>query len=196
MFIGLGNPGPRYASTRHNIGWKIIEAFAKEQEWGFKENSRFEGLVAKGVAGGCQVHLLLPTTYMNLSGRAVRKYREYHRITAAEMCVVSDEVALSLGQLRLNPSGSAGGHNGLLSVEQELGTRAYPRLRVGIGAPEKMALEAYVLAPFTPEEKEAIPEIISQGKDVLTLLLQHDLSDVMNRVNVRKKDDRRKNKSV
>src|SRR5258708_5742010 len=133
LIVGLGNPGREYALTRHNMGYLIVQAFAKAQEWNFKEEMYFEAHVAKGTIEGIKVQLLLPTTYMNLSGRSVQRYVEFYKIPVEGLIVVVDDVALDFGQLRLRTMGSPGGHNGLKSIQYALGTHHYKRLRIGIG---------------------------------------------------------------
>lgn len=185
IFVGLGNPGEKYANTRHNIGYIAIRAFAQQMGWQFKEEKRYEALVAKGVAAGHDVHLLLPLTYMNLSGRAVRKYLDFFKLDPTSLVVVVDEIALPFGQLRLKAMGSAGGHNGLKSVEAYLGTTAYMRLRMGIGHPGEKILSNYVLDPFSPEELKELESFVNQSVEVLQRLFREEAAQVMNTVNTK-----------
>lgn len=148
IFVGLGNPGPLYEMTRHNMGFLVVRAFAQRQGWIFKEDKRFKALIVRGFIDGILVHLLLPTTYMNLSGMAVRRYLDFFKLAHDRLVVVTDDIALSFGRLRVKTMGSAGGHNGLKSVEAYLGTSRYIRLKMGIGHPGEKVLSDYVLDPL------------------------------------------------
>lgn len=184
LFIGLGNPGPKYAFTRHNMGYLVIQAFAELQGWSFKEDKHFQGLTVKGQIGDAIVHLLLPLTYMNESGRAVRKYLDFFKIDPGQMVVVCDDVALEFGEMRLRSSGSAGGHNGLKSIEAHIGTREYLRLRMGIGQHHPLqGMADYVLDRFTKEELLLLPNVVQQSVIVITQLLKESVAQVMNAVN-------------
>lgn len=183
VFAGLGNPGPQYEMTRHNIGFLVVKALASQMGWHFKEETRFNAYVVKGLIDGANVHLLLPTTYMNASGSAIRRYMDYYKIDPKHLIVVVDDIALAFGQLRLKGMGSAGGHNGLKSVETHLGTSHYMRLRMGIGHPGEQVLADYVLDPFTKQELEQLVAFIDQGVIVLRRMLKESPSRVMNAVN-------------
>lgn len=183
VFIGLGNPGRQYEMTRHNMGYLVVEAFARSLGWIFKEDRRFNARVVKGASGNKTVHLVLPLTYMNLSGTAVRRYVDYYKIPLNHLVVVVDDIALSFGQLRLRAMGSAGGHNGLKSIEACLGTNHYMRLRMGIGHPGEKVLADYVLDPFSSADKEELPAFIDKGVGIMQRLLTESPSHVMNAVN-------------
>lgn len=190
IFVGLGNPGSRYEKTRHNIGFMVIEEFARELGWPLKEEKRFKAKVARGEIDGCQIHLILPLTYMNESGTAVRKYLDFYRLDRSGVVVVTDDVAIDFGELRLKPRGSAGGHNGLKSIQQHLGTVEYARLRMGVGAPiytSEDALADYVLSAFSVHENKELPSLIEKGASALKRLLNEDVSRVMNDVNTKQK---------
>ena len=145
LIVGLGNPGPQYEMTRHNLGYLVVQAFARQLGWSLKEDRRFNAKVAKGVAGDHALHLLLPLTYMNLSGNALRRYLDYFKIALGHFIIITDDIALPFSQMRLRSMGSAGGHNGLKSIEACLGTSHYKRLRMGIGHPGEKMLANYVL---------------------------------------------------
>lgn len=189
VIIGLGNPGKKYALTRHNLGYLVVQAFAEEQGWGFKEEARYQAHVAKGKVDGATIHLLLSTTYMNESGRAVRPYLDFYRLGPRNLRVVSDDVALGFGEMRVRNVGSAGGHNGLKSIEAYLQTQHYVRLRMGIGrgGEEKVSdsLADYVLDTFTAEEMTQLPTFVKSGVTVLKRLVSEEVSVVMNVVNKR-----------
>lgn len=183
LFVGLGNPGPLYEMTRHNMGYLVVQALARRLAYFFKEDKRFNARVAKGVSEGKAVHLLLPLTYMNLSGTAVRRYMDYFKIPLSGLIVITDDIALSFGQLRLRAMGSAGGHNGLKSIETHVGTNQYMRLRMGIGHPGQQVLTDYVLGPFSLLEQQELPSFIDGGVEILQRLLKEQILQVMNTVN-------------
>lgn len=185
VFVGLGNPGVQYEMTRHNLGYLVVQAFAARVGWHFKDDKRLNALVTKGLIDGTVVHLLLPTTYMNVSGLAVRRYLDFFKLEATRVVVVTDDIALPFGQLRLKTMGSTGGHNGLKSVEAHLGTAHYIRLRMGIGHPGERVLANYVLEPFNREELEQLKVFVDRGVEVLTRLLKESVSQLMNTVNTK-----------
>jgi peptidyl-tRNA hydrolase, PTH1 family len=165
------------------MGYLVIQALAARMGWSLKEEKHFHAFVAKGTITDAMVHLLLPTTYMNLSGTAVRRYLDFFKLRANQVVVVVDDIAIPFGQLRLRPKGSAGGHNGLKSIEACLGTSDYIRLRMGIGQPQARDLVDHVLAPFNQEELKDLQTFIDRGVDVLLRLLKENLLYVMNAVN-------------
>lgn len=187
VIVGLGNPGEKYANTRHNMGFLVLQTFAQMNALNFKEEKQFHALVAKGKQDETIIHLLLPLTYMNESGRAVHRYLNFYRLHVSDLIVVVDDTALPFGQMRLRPLGSAGGHNGLKSIETYLGTREYIRLRIGIGQNLKdETLADYVLGKFNNEEIAALPEIVQEGSLILKSLMSESITHVMNRVNTKK----------
>jgi PTH1 family peptidyl-tRNA hydrolase len=185
VVAGLGNPGAEYSMTRHNMGYLIAQALAKTLGWTFKEESRFQAWVAKGTQDGTKVHILLPTTYMNLSGQAVRNYLDYLKLDSHSVLAVIDDIALPFGEMRLLASGGTGGHNGLKSLQQHLGTAVYKRLRVGIGGCQGQRLEDYVLGSFNAEERANLPNVLEGGVRVIQRLLKEEFADVMSSVNRR-----------
>ncbi len=192
LFVGLGNPGKEYAETRHNIGFQVVQALASSLKWTLKKESHWPAQAAKGTVEGQQLHLLLPSTYMNLSGTAVTRYLSYYKIPLDRLVVIADDVAIPFGAMRLKEKGSAGGHNGLKSIEQCLATNEYTRLRMGVSDNrQNMDLADYVLSTFSPEEKELLDRFISQGAAVLKNLLQEPLQQVMKGVNTRVKSENR-----
>jgi peptidyl-tRNA hydrolase, PTH1 family len=163
LIVGLGNPGKKYAFTRHNFGQMVLYAFAEKHHFSFKKEREFKSEVAKGTWKEGKLFLLFPTTYMNLSGQAVRKTVDFYKISLEDILIISDDAALPFGTHRFRSSGSSGGHNGLKSIEEALGTQNYQRLKLGVGEPLVGFLEDYVLSPFTKEEQEKLPEMITQG---------------------------------
>lgn len=186
VIVGLGNPGLSYANTRHNLGKLVVSAFAVSMNLSFKKDSRNSIEDAKGLFNGVNVHLVLPTTYMNESGSAVRKYLNYYRLQVESLIVVNDDVALPFGSLRIREGGSSGGHNGLKSIEEHLGTQAYLRLRMGVGQPfPGQDLADYVLGHFTQEESVQLPKFLERGVEALQHLANHTVDLAMNLVNTK-----------
>jgi peptidyl-tRNA hydrolase, PTH1 family len=177
LVAGLGNPGARYARTRHNIGWLALDALATEP---FREEKRFDGEVAR-----CDgAWLIKPTTFMNLSGVAVRALADFYKVPHDRVLVVLDDAALPFGRLRIRPSGSAGSHNGLESIVVHFVTQEVPRLRIGIGAPPPpMALHDYVLAPFGPDEEGALKAVLDRSAEAIRVILKNGLAAAMNEFN-------------
>lgn len=179
--VGLGNPGNQYAGTRHNIGFMVVDRLAQEHN-APTPKSRFKSLVTEISIGSEKVILLKPQTYMNLSGDAVRLMGTWYKLYADEILLVLDELDLAFGTLRLRERGSAGGHNGLSSVIQQLGTNEFPRLRVGIGRGRSSAT-AQVLSKFSVEEQRELPFVIDNATDACRIWVQEGAVPAMNRVN-------------
>ena len=186
LFVGLGNPGKKYELTRHNIGYRVIQDWGSNLNLDFKQKSQFSAYVAKGHWQTTEIHLLLPTTYMNQSGQAVKKYMDYMNFKPEDLVVVVDDIAFPFGQLRLKSGGSAGGHNGLKSIEAHLSTKDYARLRMGIGHNGSEVLADYVLENFTSDEKKTLNSFLSDGIKVLELLVKDNITQVMSKVNTLK----------
>lgn len=188
LIVGLGNPGKKYEMTRHNIGFLVVERLAEMLGAQFVDMPKFESRVAEETVDGKKIHLVLPQTYMNESGRAVQKIVSYYKLPIDELIVVVDDMDLPFGHLRIRSLGSSGGHNGLKSIEAMLNTREYARLKIGIGR-DVEAID-HVLGRFSSEEKKALPECVKQAADVLKRLLVEDIQKVINGVN------RRVNRSI
>lgn len=196
LIAGLGNIGLEYKDTRHNIGFEILEMFSEKKGWEFKKKNKLHGFLAKGKIDEDSVYLLKPTTYMNESGRAVKACRDYFKVD--DILVIVDDVYIPLGEFRLKKEGSAGGHKGLLSVQEHL-KGAYPRLRVGIGKNEYTKIKDYVLGKFSKEEKKMIPNILQEAIEIIQVYLKKGLDIAMNKANVRKnrrKDEKRNTTSL
>ncbi|MFP4622933.1 MAG: aminoacyl-tRNA hydrolase [Gemmatimonadota bacterium] len=170
VVCGLGNPGPEYDATRHNVGWWVLDRLSSE--WGLGPFERAgPALAASGVVGRHEVLLLKPLTFMNRSGAVLAPLRAAPDVDIAnDLMVVVDDVALDVGRVRLRPSGGSGGHNGLRSVEAALGTQDYARMRVGVGAPPAgQDLVGWVLSEFDPEDEEGVvallPDLVSAVRD-------------------------------
>jgi PTH1 family peptidyl-tRNA hydrolase len=189
VILGLGNPGDDYAETRHNVGWWLVDHLA--DVWHF-EGWRKDGSsrVATGMVGRHRVRLVKPQTYMNLSGAALRPYlRRESWLPATDLLVVVDEVALPIGSYRLRAGGSAGGHNGLKSIEGALGSQEYPRLRIGVGPPpgrqRRGDLADYVLSPFGKGEAATVRELLPPLTEATETWLAEGTETAMNRFNRR-----------
>jgi PTH1 family peptidyl-tRNA hydrolase len=186
LIVGLGNPGAKYERTRHNAGFRVVRGFhtLHAQEFdGWRE--KFSGLVSEGRVGGEKVVLLLPQTFMNLSGQAVREAADFWKIAPEEILVVSDDLTLPLGKLRLRRDGSAGGHNGLKDIFERFSTEDIPRLRIGIGNDmlERVPAEKFVLEPFGQDEQEELARGLQRATEAIDLILHEGLEDTMNKIN-------------
>ncbi len=180
MIAGLGNPGREYAGTRHNAGFDVVDRLAARENAPFrlKKEWRAEVASAEGFL------LCKPLSYMNLSGEPVSAVAHYHRIPSAEILVVVDDIALPAGKLRLRPGGSSGGHNGLQSVIDSLGTEEVPRLRIGIGPPAGEAtLTGHVLGRFTAAEAEAYADSVSRALEAIDFARGNGVVAAMNKFN-------------
>ena len=172
LIVGLGNPGEKYAVTRHNAGFMTAGLLALK--WGLSWKG-WSGLAElSGPSEGRGVYLAMPQTFMNLSGAAVKKLLGYKGLEPSQMLVISDDFSLALGKIRLRASGSAGGHNGLSSIIDNLGTQEFPRLRLGIGPlPENTEPSDFVLSRFSQAEKGALEEMIKQAAGTVESLLEN-----------------------
>jgi peptidyl-tRNA hydrolase, PTH1 family len=183
IIIGLGNPGRQYRNTRHNIGFMVIEELARRGGGG-SSRRRFRSEVLDTRLPAGKVILAQPQTYMNESGHAVREIRNWYRADPERILIVVDDLDLPFGQLRLRERGSAGGHNGLKSITEQLGTQEFPRLRIGIGRGSYKA-KAHVLSNFTPEEKPHVPTIVDAAADAVELWMREGSVAAMNEINGR-----------
>ena len=184
LIVGLGNPGNEYAHTRHNIGFDVVNAFVIKHEGLFKTDrlAHLSEVKWKGKKFIC----ICPTTYMNLSGKAVKYWMDKESISEENILVIVDEVALPLNKLRLRPSGSDGGHNGLKSIHESLGTTQYPRLRFGIGNNYPRGMQAdYVLGKWLKEEEPVVKLKIDKAVEVIETFATAGLTTAMNQVNNR-----------
>jgi PTH1 family peptidyl-tRNA hydrolase len=183
LVVGLGNPGSSYARSRHNAGFWVVERLAERH--GLRFSSRaYEAEVARGRIGDASVVLLKPRTYMNLSGRAVGRARRDLGLEPGEILVVYDDADLPLGRIRVRRSGSAGGHHGVESVIEGLGSRDFPRVRVGIGRPGSGRVPAeYLLERLSPEELEAFRDAIERAADAVETCVGEGIEAAMNRFN-------------
>ncbi|HXG12385.1 MAG TPA: aminoacyl-tRNA hydrolase [Gemmataceae bacterium] len=185
VVVGLGNPGRRYAGTRHNVGFAVIDALAQSPQAGrFQE--RFHAEVAELLDEPHKVLLVKPQTFMNLSGRCVRELVDFYQLPLEDLLVVCDDINLPLGRLRVRARGSHGGHNGLRDIQTHLGTTEYARLRIGVGAPEEGDAVDHVLGRFRPSEQPVIDEAIRLATQAVTVWLHQGIEACMNQFNARK----------
>ncbi|MGD8453749.1 MAG: aminoacyl-tRNA hydrolase [Phycisphaerae bacterium] len=184
LIAGLGNPGPRYEHSRHNMGFRLVAELA--QRWQApapRFERRFEGLLAEAQHAGQRVLLLQPQTYMNLSGRSVAAVWRYYRLSLADLLVINDELDLPVGRIRLRAGGSSGGHKGLDDVIRCVGDEGFARLRIGIGKVDRSATVEYVLTGFAPQEREVIETAIVTAADAVEAWLARGIAAAMNDFN-------------
>ncbi len=184
LVVGLGNPGAQYEGTRHNCGFMVIDRLA--QRWGLSlmAERRFRGYFGEGTGPRGKLRLLKPETFMNRSGESVRAVLDWYKLEPDTVLVIYDDIALSLGRLRLRAQGSAGGHNGVKSLIQHLGTEVFPRIRFGVGQPQgQRSMVKHVLGRFAPEEKDCLEKVIDVASDAVEVCLRQDFQTAMNRFN-------------
>lgn len=181
LIVGLGNPGAKYEKTRHNLGYLVAEAFARKHGGSFARAHKVKGQLATAVYNEKKIAILLPTTYMNLSGEAVRKLVNYYKAQLSQLMVVVDEVYLKFGQARVRKKGGSAGHNGMRSIESELQTQEYSRLRMGVGPEGEIPglLEDFVLEPFNKRESELLDQTIDRGVALLEKWLEDGIDDMI-----------------
>lgn len=184
LIAGLGNPGVRYANTRHNAGFMVLDKLAEMADTSITKE-KFEGKYAKLKIKGEDVILLKPETYMNNSGFCVKAFMDYFRIPAEDLLLIYDDKDLDVGEIRLRQKGGAGGHNGVKSVIALILGENFDRIRVGIGKPDIRIID-FVLSKFKEEEKEALEEGITQAAKAAWFAIDHDFTAVMNRYNKKK----------
>jgi PTH1 family peptidyl-tRNA hydrolase len=183
LVVGLGNPGPRYNGTRHNIGFAVLDylvAGSRLSSW----RSRFESDVAEMVESVEHVLLVKPQTFMNLSGRAVWQFVDFYKLPLNDLLVICDDIALPTGKLRVRAKGSDGGQKGLRSIQGSLGTDEYARLRIGVGSPdEQMDAADYVLSRFKPGERDGVEDAIAKAAQGVLTWVRSGIDVCMNQVN-------------
>ena len=187
LIVGLGNPERKYDGTRHNVGFEAIDVLSKH--YGIEVNHReHKGLVGKGMINGHKVILVKPMTYMNLSGACVLPMTEYYEVDPeTELVIISDDVSLSTGNIRVRKKGSAGGHNGLKSIINLLGTNVFPRIRVGVGECQNGDMVAHVLGRYNEEDRERVDASMDKVIGAVELFLENDLDGAMNKYNIKEK---------
>ena len=182
LVVGLGNPGPQYERTRHNVGFHVVQEIAKKYKApAFKKKKK--ALYSSFTKEEKEIYLLMPQTYMNLSGEAVKKWVKYLKIPKERLLVIVDDAEIPFGKVRLKPKGSSGGHNGLEDIETLLGSQDYPRLRVGIGKPKQGDLADFVLEPFSEKEEQELPKITEKVVEATLQWIEEGTLTAMNTVN-------------
>ena len=184
LVVGLGNPGPKYEWTRHNMGFLVIDELAEREKIPV-QRLKYKALTNTAVLGGQSVLLMKPTTYMNLSGESVGEAARFYKIPPERVLVISDDVALPQGKLRIRRSGSAGGHNGLKNIISHLGSDQFPRIKVGVGGkphPDHDMAD-WVLGKFTGQDRKVMEEAISRAADAVTLFLEQGPDQAMAKFN-------------
>lgn len=182
VIAGLGNPGDKYAYTRHNIGFMVISELSER----YKINSsyKFDGLIGDFFFGGEKVLLFQPMKYMNKSGQPIYKVLDYFQIEAEDLLVIHDDLDLELGKMRFKENGGSGGHNGIKSIINKLGTDKFKRLKIGIDRPpENIPVPDYVLTTFRGEEKEVSEKVVEEAASAVELMLKENIMKAMNKYN-------------
>ena len=184
MLVGLGNPGSKYARSRHNTGFRAIDALCERQRCRC-DRLRLKALTGFCELGGEKVLLVKPMTYMNLSGQAVRPLADYYKIPPEHILVIFDDVSLPVGRLRVRPDGSAGGHNGIKSLIAELGSQSFPRIKIGVGEKPHpdYDLADWVLSSFSPQEEKALAPTIERALLAAETVIAEGTAQAMNRFN-------------
>ncbi len=174
LIIGLGNVGAKYMFTRHNVGFMLVDKIAMDNSVTFKENSKLKSLIAKFTADE-EIMLVKPTTYMNLSGEAMRAVIDYYKISPEDMIIVYDDLSLNLGKIRFRANGSDGGHNGIKSIIQHLGSKNFARLKIGIGPQPPIPSEAFVLQNFDKDSLEELKTILSTSEEAINFYFKNGI---------------------
>jgi PTH1 family peptidyl-tRNA hydrolase len=184
LIVGLGNPGAEYAKTRHNAGFLLVEKLAAQWKAGWNSERKFAAKMAKAECGGKKVLLCEPQTFMNLSGEAVAAVKQFYQMPLESVLVVVDDADLPLGEIRLRPGGGSGGHHGLDSVAQHLGSKEYARLRIGIGRQnEARQITGHVLGKFGAEENALLEKVLERAASQVECWLASGLQKAMNQFN-------------
>lgn len=184
LIVGLGNPGREYENTRHNIGFQVIEKLARQEQISVLEK-KHKAIIGKGIVAGEKCILAKPQTFMNLSGESVRELAEYYKLDAASrLIVISDDVSLETGKIRIRKKGSAGGHNGLKNIIANLGNDTFIRVKMGVGEkPEGWDLVDHVLGRFSAKEQEVMNEAAERAADAVRTIIAQGADIAMNRFN-------------
>ena len=182
VVVGLGNPGPEYAATRHNVGFRCIDLLAERAGISLNDR-RKQAVLGRGALAGIPVVLAKPRTFMNASGLAARYLMDRFGATPDRMLVVVDDLDLPLGTMRVRGTGGSGGHRGLDSITEAVRSEGYPRLRIGIGRPQDAGAVAHVLSKFAPEEETVLAEVLARAADAAETWAEHGVDAAMNRFN-------------
>ena len=184
LIVGLGNPGPEYAKTRHNVGFRCLDLLA--EKLGVRvDKAKFQGLYGQTDYHGNRLYLLKPLTYMNLSGRSVLQLSAFFQVPPQRIIVLFDDISLEPGRLRVRPNGSAGGHNGIKSIIAELGSQEFPRVKIGVGAKPHpdFDLAAWVLSTFSAQEEKALSVSLENGAQAALTIIDQGTAAAANNFN-------------
>ncbi|MBR0289056.1 MAG: aminoacyl-tRNA hydrolase [Selenomonadaceae bacterium] len=197
IFVGLGNPTPEYAKTKHNVGFMLADRLANKisaENW----REKFNALVSEAFFDGEKVLIVKPQTFMNLSGESVAPIMNFYKIDAENLVVAHDDMDLPLGMIRLRPKGSGGGHHGIESIIQHIGTQNFPRIRIGVGRPpQNWTVNHHVLSPFNQNVAEKISATLDELVPAILCIFSEGIDNAMNKFNPkRKKSDEKSNNSV
>ncbi|MCR5753278.1 MAG: aminoacyl-tRNA hydrolase [Acetatifactor sp.] len=184
IIVGLGNPGKDYEGTRHNVGFDVIDKIAEQENISVIEK-KHKAIIGKGVVAGEKCILAKPQTFMNLSGESVRQLIDYYKVDeTAELIVISDDISLEVGMLRIRKKGSAGGHNGLKNIIAHLGHDTFIRIKMGVGGkPDGRDLVGHVLGHFSKQDRENLEEAVTQAADAVRMIISEDADKAMNAFN-------------
>lgn len=183
LIVGLGNIGPKYTFTRHNVGFMLADSIAINNNLTFRENSRLKCFMTNLRDGYNDFLIIKPTTFMNLSGEAVRAVMDYYKIPIEDIIIVYDDLSLDLGKIRFRANGSDGGHNGIKSIIKHVGTSNIARLKIGIGPQPSLPSEVFVLQNFSKEELDNLKNVLSTAKDGINCYFKEGIAVAQNRFN-------------
>lgn len=182
MIVGLGNPGDEYKNTRHNIGFMVIDSYAKKYNINdFKE--KFNGLYSKVITNDDSFVLLKPLSYMNLSGTVIKKFASFYKIKPNDIFVIQDDLDLPVGKIKIKYKGSSGGHNGIRNIIENLKTEEFPRFKIGISKSDNISYRDYVVGKISSDDMKKIQSILTFSPDVIDDFLKLDIEKVMSKYN-------------
>lgn len=183
LVIGLGNIGEKYCFTRHNAGFMVLDKWAADENFSFKEEKKLKSMLAKLKLNGEDFLLIKPTTFMNLSGEAVRAVIDYYKIDIKNILVIYDDIALDLGRLRFRGNGSDGGHNGIKSIIKHIGTSDFARLKIGIGPQPPIPSESFVLQNFPKSDLDTLKETLKRAVEASKFYFENGMDKAQNTFN-------------
>ena len=183
LIIGLGNVGGKYTFTRHNVGFMLADKIALDNGAEFRDNSKLKSLITKFVRDGEEYMLVKPTTYMNLSGEAMRAVIDYYKIDPKDMIIIYDDLSLDIGRIRFRATGSDGGHNGIKSIIKHLGSKDFARLKIGIGPQPPIPAEAFVLQNFDNQTLENLKDVLTKSEEAVFYYFDNGIEKTQNNYN-------------
>ena len=179
LIVGLGNIGEKYCFTRHNAGFMVLDKLALDKGFSFREEGKLKCFLAKSG----DIIYIKPTTFMNLSGEAVRAVMDYYKIDVKDLLIIYDDIAIDLGRMRFRANGSDGGHNGIKSIIKHVGTKEFDRLKIGIGPQPNIPSENYVLQNFPKEQLEELKEVLKRADEAIEFYLENGIQKAQNKFN-------------